>query len=206
MAGSFGDYLEQAGISVERKGKTMTKCVECGKEFEPRDPRFKMCPDCYRRGGAGGGGGARGQTAGGQGQQGGASGGGGASSLLLPAYYGDQGTLLREVYIDTPRRVAQSLQAMDMKTASVRRFYTQVRRIWDDLARGTIPFPEAQSRLARLVPLVEYRVTRKVVPAAFAEFIRHHEKLARQSPENMRGFKEHFEAVVCYLKGDRERR
>lgn len=182
----------------------MKKCESCGKEFTPQESHHRTCPDCFRVGRGGGGGGGRGPGGGGsRGPHagGGGGGGGGPRPELLKAYYDDKGNLLPGVYVDIPQRWAERFQSGDVKTAAIRRFYTQLRRIYDDQRRsGKEFFGEARSQLFSLLPKVNYKTEAKVVNDDFRAFINHHANLASESPENLRGFKEHFEAVVCYLK------
>ncbi|MCL6451234.1 MAG: type III-A CRISPR-associated protein Csm2 [Acetobacteraceae bacterium] len=139
----------------------------------------------------------------------------------LPADYLKQGYLevrgdkcyeRRELIVEGAAQVADALSQAKMTTASLRRFFHQVRAIQHRLEASAQggggegrDFRQAQADLDRLLPLVAYAEGRGVVPRPFRRFLEENVKLARRDERHFTAFVRHFESVVAFMK-ERERR
>ncbi|MBE7558152.1 type III-A CRISPR-associated protein Csm2 [bacterium] len=151
----------------------------------------------------GGGGGYRGGYGGGQGDAMGAS---LPNDLKLADYY-DGEHLKQEVFIETARRVAEEINRSGMNPTALRKFFNMVKAIETSYAMEH-DFGRVKEGLFKLLPAVEYRRERGIVAKCFSDFIAHHVHADRalRDERSFRGFVQHFQSVVAYVKQKSERR
>ena len=78
------------------------KCEKCGKQFEARQPHFKICPNCFVPP-------PNDQII--------------PPNLLLKSYHDQQGNLLKEVFIGIPERLAILFARGNLATKQLRDFF-----------------------------------------------------------------------------------
>jgi len=156
------------------------KCLKCGKDFEARESYHKLCPDCHK--------------------------GGKAfteenvfSSLLLPAYYDTMGNLVKEVFLDTPKKLAAKFaeDAPPLGTKQLRDFLNIILKARNKAIMKGIE--SARPTLYRCEADLEYQEKRKVIPKSFADFMRYHLAKAAEDDRALEGFYQHLDSIVCYF-------
>jgi hypothetical protein len=70
------------------------------------------------------------------------------------------------------------------------------------MARGVIIFEAAKVRMVRLIALTADKVNRELLPPVFKNFIEINVNGITDS-KDLRAFKEHFEAIICFMPVDR---
>lgn len=152
-------------------------CESCGKEFEARDPRHKTCYDCFR-----------------------ASSSVGRSEIpLLSDYFDEKGNLTKDVFVETPKRIANILQHDRVSMKSVRSFYNKILQARERTRLKD--FNSAKPVLYELYSEIDDKLNRNVkgFPRSLAVFLRHHLSLAEKNENMLEGFYKHLRAVISYL-------
>lgn len=148
------------------------KCKRCGREFEPAQPKFVLCQDCFRSH----------QNL--------------PENLLLKSYYDKDGNLLKEVFIGVPETLARVLHYDGLKIKQLRDFYQKI------LGARTKAFLKginaARSKLYECQRDGVYQLKRDVIPKSFSQFLEYHISLAEKGENMLEGFYQHFESVVAY--------
>ncbi|MCG3200105.1 MAG: hypothetical protein GHCLOJNM_04635 [bacterium] len=188
------------------------KCISCGKIFDAPKATYFKCPECYSGKSPASGGGSEMKNPHGpfQGSKGGGPRsnfsqsdrpGGLPKDLCLDSFFTPDGAIREEVYIKTAKGIAQALaeDTPTVTTASVRRFFESVRAAYDRYLQER-SYPKALEGIFRLHPLAKRSQDRGITNAAFTDFIFHYANLTAKDEKNLRGFKELFMSVVCYLK------
>jgi CRISPR/Cas system CSM-associated protein Csm2 small subunit len=158
------------------------KCENCGKEFEARQEHFKLCPNCFS---------ARQHSANSFHKP------SISSNELLPNYYDKDGVLLKEVFIDIPECLANAFFKDGLSVKQLRSFHTVILQARNkSFLNGIV---SARPILYKLEPEIECQLKRKVIPQSFADFIKHHLKLAVKDIESLEGFFQHLDSIVCYF-------
>ncbi len=192
------------------------KCESCGKEFHAIKDSFKYCPECYQK--------KREKSSGFQEKisqnskaSGMASGSGyGARKddhkgswnsplsehLKLDGFFSsNQSIRHEEVYRETSEGIAQEFMKAQLKASSIRRFYECVRAAYERYLQNH-SFEEAKESIYRLRPLATRSETRGITKRCFTDFMKHYIDVTVKSERNLRGFKELFMSVICYMKND----
>jgi CRISPR type III-A-associated protein Csm2 len=177
------------------------KCENCGKMFEPRDPRHTLCFDCFR------------QSRGGGGQSGRRAPSGpprpdtrtdfrfGPDYLAAGYFEQKEGKpyLRSEVLDSLAVDVAKALGGREMKSHQLRRFFNKARGIEAKLEREK-DFEAVKADILGFKRDVAYQVGRGVVPAEFKQFIDRNVELAVEDKKSFKqGFLQHFESVLAYF-------
>lgn len=154
------------------------KCENCRKEFEARQPHYRLCPDCFSS--------SKDREI-------------NISELLLKSYYDQQGELLKEVYIGIPKKLA--LIFADSKpplgSKQLRDFHS---RILKARTKTNLKGINAARRiLYECQRDVEYQLNRGIIPHTFAQFMEHHLILAEKDEKSLEGFYQHLDSIVCYF-------
>ncbi len=156
------------------------KCENCGRMFAPSRPHFKTCYSCHAK------------------QQERAS---LPADLLLRNYYDNNNNLVKEVFIGIPKQIADILARDELTIKQLRDFHSQVLDARNksilkgiDCARPVLW--ECQKNLA-------YQSGRRKVPKTFVSFIEHHISIAEESGQNLEGFYQHLDSVLCYFPRER---
>jgi len=119
----------------------------------------------------------------------------------LEGFYGPSGAIRREVYMDTAEGIAQEFNASELTTASIRRFFEQVRAAYEKyLQDPDHSYDRAMEGIYRLRPLAGKSEERGITKKCFTEFIEHYVNLAAKDERNLKGFKELFMSVIGYLR------
>lgn len=153
------------------------KCRKCGRTFDAKKDIFDECYKCFTKKNAGG--------------------PSFSSNLLLITYYDESGNLLREVFIDKPKEIADKLAADGLSTKQLRDFHLAILRARNKaILKGMQPI---RPLLYECYRDIEYQLKRQMIPKSFAEFVQHHLKLAEVSEESLEGFFQHLDSIVCYF-------
>lgn len=154
------------------------RCEKCGQEFEARQPHFKLCSRCA-------------QVPQSQSSL--------SSELLLQSYYDSKGNPVKEVYINTPQKIAiilfNSRPALGLK--QLRDFHQRVLKAKTKAMLKGIE--AARFILYECQRDLEYQLKRGVVPETFGSFMKHHLALAERDERSLEGFFKHLDSVVCYF-------
>ncbi len=189
------DAMKNAGVAPDT---TELRCERCGKPLPLNTPQHTICDDCYQK-----------EQAGDERKQGHAAPGDFADDY--PDYFDEQG-VLKCVYVTTGAEyIAQRLGAEKtppMTMHQLRAFYQYVRLQEDALKNGR-SFREVRKDLCTLKPLARERADKKKVPYYFESFIsRNVDKVVADEDNEkafshafVKGFVEHFQAVVAYCAG-----
>ena len=84
------------------------------------------------------------------------------------------------------------------KRSQIRKFYEYVLRIQGLLRRKNDNFGAVEAELKRLIPYVDYAVSRGTVSELFQNFINDN-MMAIHNVEDLNAFVKHFESIVAYL-------
>lgn len=173
--------LHNGGAGVKKK------CIECGKEFEPKEAYHKLCIDCNRKN---------------------RESGGNAVSIkmkisddyLKDGYFDEKGYLREGIFKDEAKEIAQILASLRMTPTSLRVFYNKVKAIENRYQASNNNFDLIKSSLYAFERDVAYQVSRRVVPEEFRKFIVRNTEIAIKGPKEFKGFVEHFLSVLAYFK------
>lgn len=122
------------------------------------------------------------------------------AGYLRNGYFDTSNNTLPEVIVDWPKDLAGNLYASrQMKTAQLRRFFNEARRIEGKLDAGA-SFPSLKPEILKFDNYAADAVKKKKAPPLFKEFIEQNLKWATKEEKAFRrGFIPHFEAVVAYF-------
>lgn len=119
----------------------------------------------------------------------------------LESFYTDSGSILPKVYIETSEGIAEQFYDAQISRTSIRRFFEVVRTNYEKYQRDpNQPYEKIMEGIYRLRSAAHYSQIRKVTKQCFTDFMYHYIELASKDPKNLRGFKELFMCVICYLK------
>ncbi|PYP86157.1 MAG: hypothetical protein DMG65_19220 [Candidatus Angelobacter sp. Gp1-AA117] len=181
--------LKKALEGVGYQGKPAgTKCQECGRPFQPRDPKHKFCSDCI---------GKKSPKSGkpfGSAQSGFEQG--------YPDYFDQDGLLKPEFVTSKAEDIAIRLgnERPKMTMHQLRAFYGHVKLQEGALERGR-PFKEVLLEIKKLQAFASERASKDKVPRYFEEFIVRNVDKVKDEQSFLQGFVEHFQAVVAYCAG-----
>ena len=169
------------------------KCERCGKTFLPKEPHHKVCYECFRK-------------------EAGASRGPRGNRPLLefspdyPHYFDAEGVLKPEFVTTEAKRIADALgQARPKMTMhQLRAFYQHVKRQEGALKNGRA-LGEVLIEIAKLKPFANERANKEKIPPDFELFISRNVATVNDEKTFLKGFVEHFQAVVAYCSGTLER-
>lgn len=154
------------------------KCEKCGKEFEARQPHFKLCPNCFSS--------SQKITT-------------DISDLLLKTYYDQQGELLKEVYIGIPQQLA-NIFANSKPSLGAKQLRDFHRRILKSRTKSHLKgITHAKCILYECQRDIEYQLKRRVIPQSFGVFMKYHLALAEADEKSLEGFYQHLDSIVCYF-------
>lgn len=151
-------------------------CEKCGKEFEPRQPHFRICPNCFK------------PTSNNQAIQ---------SNLLLKSYYDQQGNLLKEVFIGIPEKLAILFSKDNLATKQLRDFFQVILKARNKALLQGINI--AKPMIYECQRNATYQLKRGVIPVSFKKFLEHHLALAEVDEKSLDGFCQHMESIVAYF-------
>lgn len=118
---------------------------------------------------------------------------------LEKGYFDDQGNTLPQVIVDWPKDIAQRLASGKLKTAQLRRFFNECRRIERRLDAGA-DFRIVRSEILKLDAYAADAVKKGKAPRLFEDFIKQNLKWAQKDNKAfLKGFIPHFESVVAYF-------
>jgi CRISPR-associated protein Csm2 len=177
--------LEKAGL----RGTKEAKCERCGRPFTPKDPRHRLCPECF----------AKGQS------ESSSSASRGMRGPLPPGYpdYFDEDGVLRTEYVTTlAESIAKELgySRPRMTMHQLRAFYNHVKRL-ENAVNNKRPFAEVVPEISKLKPIASERESKEKIPESFKEFIDRNVDKSKDEKSFLNGFVEHFQAVVAYCAG-----
>jgi CRISPR-associated protein Csm2 len=164
------------------------KCKSCGKSFTPREPHYKLCPDCNRKG----------RPAPST-----------RTSIFPPGYpnYFDTDHVLKPEFVtsladDIAKELGQVWPKMTMH--QLRAFYAHVKR-QENALKNHRPFKEVLVEISKLKAIANERASKEKIPNYFRDFIDRNVDKSKDEDAFVKGFVEHFQAVVAYCAGTIER-
>lgn len=173
--------LNKAGFKSQT---TQRKCESCGKPFQAREPKHRLCPECFKK---------FGQVD--------------SFDEGYPNYF-DEDNLLKPEFVTTlAEDIAIKLgnQNPKMTMHQLRSFYSHV-KLQEGALKNKRPFKEVYLKIALLKPFATERASKGKIPAYFEQFIIRNVDKVKDADTFLRGFVEHFQAVVAYCAGTLERR
>jgi CRISPR/Cas system CSM-associated protein Csm2 small subunit len=154
------------------------RCERCGREFEPREPHFRFCPNCFSS------------------PQSEAS---NITGLLLKGYYDQKGHILKDIYIDYPQKLA-NIFFNSRPPLAIKQLRDVHRKILNAKTKAMLKgIDHARSILFKCQTDLEYQLKRNVIPESFAQFMKHHLALAEKDEKSLEGFFQHLDSIVCYF-------
>jgi CRISPR type III-A-associated protein Csm2 len=170
------------GAGVRNPGET--KCQSCGRPFTPREPHHKLCPDCNRKN--------RPAFS-------------GRTSTFPPGYpdYFDADKVLKPEFVtdlaeDIATELGQARPRMTMH--QLRAFYAHVKR-QENALKNHRPFKEVLVEISKLRAIASERASKEKIPGYFRDFIDRNVDKSKDEDAFLKGFVEHFQAVVAYCAG-----
>lgn len=177
------------------------KCEECGKPFEPRDPKHRTCYDCFKRSRDSGSryGAPRSNFEDPQGhfdQY--------LDDLKAKGYFNDKGYLRTELLVEDAEWVAKQMVAAKVTMGQLRKFFTMARGMQNRLSIQNdfdALIPEIASFHKHAIAVVgRADKDKKSYMKSLREFIDINSSIARQDQKNfLKGFIPHFESVIAYF-------
>lgn len=168
--------LQDYKLSNRKSVPGEVKCESCGKVFKPSKPHFKTCYACHSK------------------QQNRKS---LPENLLLRSYCDDSGNIKKEIFIGVPETLATIFARDGLKNSQLRDFHCRISRARNKCVLKGID--TVRPMLWECQKHSAYQVKRQQIPESFVMFIKHHIQIAEKSEENLEGFYQHFDAVVCYF-------
>jgi CRISPR/Cas system CSM-associated protein Csm2 small subunit len=154
------------------------RCERCGREFEPKEPQFRFCSNCFSK--------TRSETS-------------DLSNLLLNAYYNPGGHPVKEVYIDVPQKLA-NLFFNSKPQLAIKQLRDVHRKILKAKTKALLHgIDPARSVLYECQRDLEYQFKRNIIPECFIQFMKHHLTLAEKDEKSLEGFFQHLDSIVCYF-------
>ncbi len=154
------------------------KCEKCGREFEPKEPHFRFCPNCFSS--------TKSETS-------------DLSGFLLKGYFDQGGQPLKEVYIGVPQKLAHIFfnSRPPLAIKQLREVHRKILKAKTrTLLKGIDP---ARSILYECQRDLEYQLKRNVIPESFVQFMKHHLALSEKDEKTLEGFFQHLDSIVCYF-------
>jgi CRISPR/Cas system CSM-associated protein Csm2 small subunit len=174
-------------VGIESKTPE-TKCQECGKPFQPKEPHHKRCSDCMRKGPGRG------------------TGTKPSGSAFFPEGYPDyfdaDGLLKPDFVTTLAEEIARNLgeERPKMGMHQLRAFYGHV-KLQEGALKKNRPFKEVFLEISKLKPFASERASKEKLPRYFEDFIIRNVDKSKDEKSFREGFVEHFQAVVAYCAG-----
>jgi len=154
------------------------KCERCGKEFEAKDTKFKLCPSCFST--------IKNDI-------------GNISNYLLEFYYDPNGNPIKEVYIDVPQKLA-NIFVKSKPPLTIKQLRDVHHRILKAKTKAMLKgIDSARYILYECQRDLEYQTKRGIIPESFILFMKHHLVKAEKDEKSLEGFFQHLDSIVCYF-------
>lgn len=192
-------------------------CDQCGKSFEAFKPEYTTCPKCKKN--------PKPQQIGGErmvpnddyrnrsrgGQQSNYRSNDRQNAeymslqtqFKLSSFYTDTGHIVPTVYRETAQGIANQFNDAGIARSSIRRFFEMVRSInenFQNSAQDEAAKNLVIQNISKLYPQAQYSQERKVTKQCFTDFMAHYIDMTTNDVANLKGFKELFTSVICYLR------
>lgn len=118
---------------------------------------------------------------------------------LREGYFDKNGNILEEVIMQWPQQLAKVFHESrpQLKTAQLRRFFSEVRHQEGRLASG-ISFASLKPEILKLDIYAANALKRHNAPPVFKNFIGQNVRLAKNDEKSFKAFVTHFECIVGY--------
>lgn len=179
--------FEKVGIKGSGGGEMKKKCVQCQREFIPKEPQYKVCAECNKR---------RYEAPSGLDKSPARL----SNDYLKVGYFDEKGYLRAGIFKEDAKEVANVLAALKMTPTSLRAFYNKLKAIESKYNTSCNNFDFIKPNLYAFERDVAYQVSRGVVSEEFRKFINKNAELAIKGPKEFKGFLEHFLSVLAYFK------
>ncbi|MFW6106641.1 MAG: type III-A CRISPR-associated protein Csm2 [bacterium] len=172
------------------------KCPECGKSFDPKGGKYKICYDCFQKQKkqAGGGGSGSSKSRKGRGAQ-------LPEECVFDTFYKD-GHLRRGIFVEAAEKMAGILSRQKMTATSIRNLFNMLKPVANRLkAEPDADFGLAQTQAYEFYRQVQYMRKRGVIASdVFVEFVRRHLDLMTSKQKEFFGFVEYLTSIMAYVK------
>lgn len=122
------------------------------------------------------------------------------AGYLPDGYFTETGHLKREVLIEWPKLLVETLASRQLTNTALRRFYNKLKAL-DGKLKGGADYRQVLPALYAFERDAAYAAARETVPGEFVGFIVRNVNLACQSKEAFRAFVEHFQSLIAFGKG-----
>ena len=112
-------------------------------------------------------------------------------------YFGPDGELKAELLTTEAEKIAETLGNEKMTMHQLRAFYGHVKRQEGALKNGR-PFSQVRTEILKLKPIASERLCKRKIPRSFEQFIYRNVDNVKDETTFVKGFVEHFQAVVAY--------
>ena len=121
---------------------------------------------------------------------------------VFPTYYGEGGTLRREVFVEAAEKVARLFNNRDsnVRPFALRLYLNRVKAIERDLRNKACTFDQVRERLYAMKRDAAYQVGRRTLGPVFSDFLGKNLDLATKDEKEFRGFVEYLTSVVAYCR------
>ncbi len=170
-------------------------CPECGKSFDPKGGRHKVCDNCYQKQkNQGGTGGRPSQSGKGHNAQ-------LPSECVFDTFYQD-GELRREIFVEAAEKMAGILSRQRMTATSFRNLFKIVKPAANRLkAEPDFDFGSAKTKVYEFYRQVQYMRKRDVISSdVFVEFVQKHLDVMTANQDEFFGFVEYLTSIMAYMK------
>ncbi|MFB6272241.1 MAG: type III-A CRISPR-associated protein Csm2 [Salinibacter sp.] len=168
-------------------------CEQCGRTFDAKNPNHRFCPECFQSRRRGGSGGNRPQL---------------PNGYLGDGYFRDpdERVMHPELLTTQAEAVAQAFAQADVSQSQVRRYYTMVRSLKNQLDAGerfdrvANKLREMKANVAAIVGREDNKRRRAQLDATLKTFIdRNVDAAVDDEAAFLEGFVPHFQTVLAYF-------
>ncbi len=124
------------------------------------------------------------------------------AECVFQSYYGEDGTLRREIFIEAAERVARLFNSREgnVRPFALRLFLNRVKAIERDLRAKKCTMEQAREKLYIVRRDAAHQVGRRTMGQVFVEFLNKNLETALKDEREFRGFVEYFASVAAYCR------
>ncbi|MCX7803681.1 MAG: type III-A CRISPR-associated protein Csm2 [Planctomycetota bacterium] len=124
------------------------------------------------------------------------------AECVFQSYYGEGGTLRREIFIEAAERVARLFNSREgnVRPFALRLFLNRVRAIDRDLRTKACTMDQVRERMYAVRRDAAYQVGRRTLGPVFVEFLTRNLEPALKDEREFHGFVEYFTSVAAYCR------
>lgn len=124
-----------------------------------------------------------------------------AECIFGGGFYGNDGYLRKEIFMDAAEKMARILQSKRMTQASIRHLFNMVKAVEIRLkADRNLPMGFVRENFFKFVRQTDYQVGRGIIPGIFRELVDAHKDIVVKDKEEFKGFVEYLTSIVARMK------